>query len=198
MGLTLDKLGVLYLEQDRSREAITTWQQAISYLQRAERSDLVRIVYGRLGEAYSGMMMWDRAQSNYAHALEIAQAAQDDQAIFEELDNLGMLMEDSGRPDDALLYYRRALHFALKLDDRETSGAVLLALARLLIDDTTQLHRTVQVLEAAQTDLPDDPEVQRLLGRAKTRQTRLLQAGITLPRADDSLEDYAQSALETA
>jgi tetratricopeptide (TPR) repeat protein len=197
MGLTLDKLGVLYLEQDRSQEAITTWQQAISYLQRAERADLVRTVYGRLGAAYGGMMMWDRARTNYAHALELAQAAQDDQAIFEELNNLGTLMEDSGRRDDAMLYYRRALHFALKLDDRETLGAVLLALARLLIDDTTQLPRAVQLLEAAQTDLPDNPEVQRLLGRAKTRQTRLLQAGITLPFADNSLEDYAQSALET-
>ena len=198
IGLTLDKLGVLYLEQDRSQEAITTWQQAISYLQRAGRSDLVRTVYGRLGAAYTGRMMWDRAQTNYTHALELAQSAQDDRAIFEELDNLGTLMEASGRRDDALLYYRRALHFALKLDDHETLGGVLLALARLLIDDTTQLHRAVQVLEAAQADLPDDPEVQRLLGRAKTRQKRLLQAGVTLPLANDSLQDYAQAALETA
>ena len=66
MGLTLDKLGVLYLEQDRSQEAITTWQQAISYLQRAGRSDLVRTVYGRLGSAYTELMMWDRAQTNYS------------------------------------------------------------------------------------------------------------------------------------
>jgi tetratricopeptide (TPR) repeat protein/energy-coupling factor transporter ATP-binding protein EcfA2 len=198
MGLTLDKLGVLYLEQDRAQEAITTWQQAISYLQRAGRSDLVRTVYGRLGAAYTGLMMWDRAQTNYAHALELAQAAQDDQAIFEELNNLGTLMEASGRRDEAALYYRRALHYAFKLDDQPTLGAALLALARLLIDDTTQLHRAVQVLEAAQTDLPGNPEVQRLLGRAKTRQTRLSQAGVTLPLAEDSLEDYAQSALETA
>jgi tetratricopeptide (TPR) repeat protein/energy-coupling factor transporter ATP-binding protein EcfA2 len=198
MGLTLDKLGVLYLEQDRAQEAITTWQQAISYLQRAGRSDLVRTVYGRLGAAYSGLMMWDRAQTNYAHALELAQAAQDDQAIFEELNNLGTLMEASGRRDDAALYYRRALHYAFKLDDQLTLGAALLALARLLIDDTTQLHRAVQVLEAAQIDLPDNPEVQRLLGRAKTRQTRLSQAGVTLPQAQDSLEDYAQSVTENA
>jgi tetratricopeptide (TPR) repeat protein/energy-coupling factor transporter ATP-binding protein EcfA2 len=198
MGLTLDKLGVLYLEQDRAQEAITTWQQAISYLQRAGRSDLVRTVYGRLGAAYSELMMWDRAQTNYAHALELAQTAQDDQAIFEELNNLGTLMEASGRRDDAALYYRRALHYAFKLDDQPTLGAALLALARLLIDDTTQLHRAVQVLEAAQTDLPDNPEVQRLLGRAKTRQTRLSQAGVTLPQAQDSLEDYAQSVTENA
>ena len=107
-------------------------------------------------------------------------------------------MEASGRRDDAMLYYRRALHFAFKLDDHEALGTALLALARLLIDDTTQLHRAVQVLEEAQTYLPDNPEVQRLLGRVKTRQKRLIQAGITLPLAQDSLEDYAQSALETA
>jgi tetratricopeptide (TPR) repeat protein len=158
----------------------------------------VRTVYGRLGAAYTGLMMWDRAQTNYAHALELAQAAQDDQAIFEELNNLGTLMEASGRRDDAALYYRRALHYAFKLDDQLTLGAALLALARLLIDDTTQLHRAVQVLEAAQIDLPDNPEVQRLLGRAKTRQTRLSQAGVTLPQAQDSLEDYAQSVTENA
>jgi tetratricopeptide (TPR) repeat protein len=198
IGLTLDKLGVLYLEQDRSQEAFSTWQEAISILERAERPDLVCTVYGRIGDAHAEAMEWDQAQAAYNRALELARTAQDNQAEFEQLDKLGILLEASGRRDEAALYYRRALHFAFKLDNEEQLGDTLLALARLLIDDTTQLHRAVQVLEAAQEALPDDTEAQRLLGRAKTRQKRLVQAGITLPLVEDSLQDYAQAAVEAA
>jgi tetratricopeptide (TPR) repeat protein/energy-coupling factor transporter ATP-binding protein EcfA2 len=196
MGLTLDKLGVLYLEKDQPQDAISTWEQAIPILERAERPDLVRTVYSRLGAAHGEMMGWDQAQASYNHALELAQAAHDDQAVFEQLDNLGTMLEASGRRDEALLYYRRALHFAFDLDDQAQLGQTLLALARLLIDDTAQLHRAAQVLEAAQDCLPDDMQAQRLLGRVKTRQNRLLQAGVTLPLAEDSLQDYARAALE--
>jgi tetratricopeptide (TPR) repeat protein/energy-coupling factor transporter ATP-binding protein EcfA2 len=196
IGLTLDKLGVLYLENDQPQDAIITWERAIPILERAERPDLVRTVYSRLGAAHGEMMEWDQAQASYNHALELGQAAHDDQAIFEQLNNLGTLLEASGRRDEALLYYRRALHFAFDLDDQAQLGQTLLALARLLIDDTAQLHRAVQVLEAAQDCLPDDTQAQRLLGRARTRQNRLLQAGVTLPLADDSLQDYARAALD--
>jgi hypothetical protein len=66
----------------------------------------------------------------------------------------------------------------------------------MLVDDTAYLNRSLQLLQAASELLPDDTEVKRLLNRAKTRQERLLRAGITLPLAEESLEEFARSAAE--
>ncbi|RPJ00265.1 MAG: hypothetical protein EHM39_05120, partial [Chloroflexi bacterium] len=198
IGLTLDKLGVLYMEQNRFDEAITAWKEAIPPLERAGRSDLLSIVHGRLGDVHTEMMQWEPAESYYRRALELARSTGDELAIFDQLDSLGLFLESSGRWDEAKRYYRQALHIAYQLDDEELLGQTLLSLARLLIDDTTQLHRAVQVLEAASQYLSEDSEVQRLLSRTRTRQNRLLQAGVTLPLADDSLQNYARAAVETA
>jgi tetratricopeptide (TPR) repeat protein len=200
IGLTLDKLGVLYLEQERYEEAFAAWNQALPIFERAGRSDLLRTVHSRSGDAYAEMMQWDQAQAQYSHALELAQAEQNDQASFEQLHNLGALMEASGRRDEAQTFYRSALHFAFRLGEpdkiREQLGQTLLALARLLIDDTTQLNRAIQVLESAEENLPADTAIQRLLARTRTRQNRLLQAGVTLPLAEDSLQNYARMAAQ--
>jgi tetratricopeptide (TPR) repeat protein len=198
IGLTLDKLGVLYMEQNRFDDAMSAWKEAIPALERAERSDLQSIVHGRLGDIYSEMMQWESAESYYQRALELARSTGDELAIFDQLDSLGYFMESSGRWDEAQRYYRQALHIAYQLEDEELLAQTLLSLARLLMDDTTQLHRAVQVLEAASQYAPDDSEVQRLLSRAKTRQNRLIQAGVALPQAEDSLQDYARAAVETA
>ncbi len=198
IGLTLDKLGVLYMEQNRFDEAITAWKEAIPALERAGRSDLLSIVHSRLGDVHTEMMQWEPAESYYQRALELARSTGDEMAIFDQLDSLGVFMELSGRWNEAQRYYRQALHLAYMLDDEELLGQTLASLARLLIDDTAQLHRAVQVLEAASQYLPDDFEVRRLLSRAQTRQNRLLQAGVTLPLADDSLQDYARAAADMA
>jgi tetratricopeptide (TPR) repeat protein len=198
IGLTLDKLGMLYLEQGRYQDAITIWEQTLPIFEREGRADLIQNVHTGLGDAHAEMQHTSQAQMHYSRALELARYAHDDWATFEQLDRLGLLMEESGRRDEAMQHYRRALHYAFLVDDPEHVGQTLLALAHLLIDDTVFLNRAVQILETAKQYLPDDTDVQRLLGRAKTRQNRLLQAGITLPLAEDSLQDYARAALEMA
>jgi hypothetical protein len=65
-----------------------------------------------------------------------------------------------------------------------------------MIDDTNSLNLALQLLQTASTLQPDNTEAQRLLSRVKTRQERLLRAGVTLALGPDSLQDYAQTAFE--
>ncbi len=192
IGLTLDKLAELYLEQDRLHEAIDLWQQTIPIFERVKRPDLVRLSLDALGDTQSELMEWKKARASYAEALQLAEQTNDDRAVFTLLSKLGQMLEDSGDRDGAQLFYRRALSLALSLGDQTQLGYVLLSLARLLLDDTLHLNRALQLLQAADPLLPGDSEVKRLLGRARTRRERLVRAGVTLPVVEDTLEDFAQ------
>jgi tetratricopeptide (TPR) repeat protein/energy-coupling factor transporter ATP-binding protein EcfA2 len=196
IGLTLNKLAFLYWEEQRHDDALAMWEQTIPIFEREQRTDLLRDVLDRLGDTQAELMRWDNARANYTKALELTQSAGDKVAAFEELSRLGMLQESSGDREGAQLYFRRALHLAFELDDKEELGFTLLALARMLVDDTAYLNRSLQLLQAASELLPDDSEVKRLLNRAKTRQERLLRAGITLPLAEESLQEFARAAAE--
>jgi tetratricopeptide (TPR) repeat protein/energy-coupling factor transporter ATP-binding protein EcfA2 len=196
IGLTLNKLGTLYWEEQRPEDAVAIWEQTLPIFEREQRTDLARDVLDRLGDTRAELMQWDQARSNYSRALELAQSAGDRMGIFEELSRLGLLQESSGDRDGAQRYFRRALHLAFELDDKEELGYTLLSLARLLVDDTAYLNRSLQMLQAASELLPDNTVVKRLLNRARTRQERLMRAGITLPLAEESLQDFARGADE--
>ncbi len=191
IGLTLNKLGDLYLDQGQPEDALDVLQQSIPIFEREERPDYLRDTLDMLGEAHTILLHWDQARTNYSKALELAQSAGDEQAVFDELWKLADLHEASGDRDAARSYYRRALKFAFALDDAEQVGYTLLALARLLMDDTVQLNRVVQLLEAASERLPDDPDVGRLLKRAQTRQMRLATADVDLLDPEEDLHHYA-------
>jgi tetratricopeptide (TPR) repeat protein len=194
IGLTLDKLAELYLDQDRLQDAIDIWEQTLPIFERMDRPGYLRESHSKLGAAHAELMRWDRARGHYDQALALARSAQDDQAVFDALADLAAFLDASGDRAGSILHYRRALSRAFDLNLGEELGHTLLALGRLLIDDTVHLSRALQLLQAANERLPGDTEVQRLLRRAKTRQERLLRGGVTLPIAENSVEDYAREA----
>ena len=197
IGLALDKLGSVYWETERPQDAVTVWEQALTLFERVGRDDLLRDTLHKIADTRAELLQWDSARTGYERLLALARAAGDLAAEHEQLMELGALLEAQGDRTGALLHYRQALHVAFDLAQREPLGAALLALARLLIDDTVQLNRTLQLLEAAEAVLPDDSEVKRLLGRAKTRQERLMRGGVALPVVSSSLQDYAREAYES-
>ncbi|GIV80956.1 MAG: hypothetical protein KatS3mg051_0310 [Anaerolineae bacterium] len=196
IGLALDKLGSVYWETGRSQEAAETWEQAVPLFERLERNDLLREVLGKVADTHAELLQWDSARTAGERLLALARADRDRAAECEQLLWLGSLYESQGKRENAQQYYRAALHVAFALREPDWQGRALLALARLLIDETVHLNRTLQLLEAAERLLPDDTEVQRLLKRAKTRQERLIRGGVTLPVASSSLQDYARQAYE--
>lgn len=190
IAVTLDKLGALYLQTGRFQDAVTVWEQAITIFEREGNDERVRLVKMVLGDAYAGLLDWEQAIRYETEALEMFQAVDDMPHVLEQLIAVAEIHEAKGDPPAALTGYRRALGVALELDDTEQTGEILLALARLWVDDTTRLNQVVQLLVAAAERMPADKEVQRLLSRATTRQERLIRAGVDLLPEEDSLEDY--------
>ena len=193
---TLEKLGMVYLRMRRPQDAIAAWEQAEPIFEHEGRHNELRRLYNRLGGVSMRLLQWDRAQQFFERALSLATEIGDTQALFVQHSKLADLMEARGDALEAVQSYRRALHYAYALGDDELIALTLLALGRLLINDTAQLARALQVLEQADALLPDESEIKRLLGRARTRYERLARADITLPPAEGSLQEYARSALE--
>lgn len=198
IGLALEKLGYLYLDLGRVEDALAVLEQSAPILERAEQLDHVITVLDEIGDTYVTLLNWDKAQHHYTRALTLAQQTGDLASAFEQYYQLGQIAEVRKNRDSAALFYRRALHTAFEMDKSEEQGETLLALGRLLIDDTVQLNRVIQILEEASILLPANTEVQRLLRRAKTRRSRLSEAGVTLLLAEDSLQNYAHAADEAA
>ena len=196
IGLTLDKLAMLYQDQGRTQDAAALWEQTLPIFERVQDPDDYRAALEKAGDSYAELMEWEKAQIYHTRLLALCREAGDEQAEFDELSRLGYLMEMSGEPDQAVRYYRQALHLALRLGDDEQLGQTYLANARLLVDDTTQLKRVLQLLEAAESIMPGDSEVQRLYRRARTRRQRLTEAGVTLPELVTTLAEFAREAYE--
>jgi len=196
IGVVLDKLASLYLDMGRSQDAVAMLEQTISIFDRIRRDDHLLTAYRRLGDVHARLMNWDKALTYHTQALELIRESGDSQAVLEQMKQLGQLSETSGDRDGAQSYYRQALGIAFKLQNRQLLGEALLGLGRLLMDDTPQLNRVVQLLEAANENLPGDTEIQRLLRRAKARQERLVNAGVALLDVEENLEDYAREIPE--
>jgi tetratricopeptide (TPR) repeat protein len=194
IGQTYEKLGELYLDQDRVQDAISAWQTSLTHYEQAGQPDRGTALLELIGDAHVELMQWDQAIEVHQTVLERLQTAGNRVAVLDQIRRLGEVAEESGRPDVARSYYRRALDASLQIEGEQAQQAeVMLDLARLMIDDTSQLNRVTQLLEAAAQRLPDNADAQRLLGRARTRLERLVRAGVELLPAEDTLEEWAAS-----
>lgn len=191
IGTTLDKLGALYLAQERYQDAVAVLKQTVPIFERIQRADLLAGALDKLGEAHAALLQWEAAQAAYARAIGLAYARGDLALTFELLADLGAVAESSGELAGAVRSYQQALYVAFELSDEEAIGGVLLTLARLQMDDTLQINRVVQLLEGAIERLPENTDARRLLSRAQARQARLTDAGMSLAAPEHSLRAFA-------
>lgn len=196
IGQTLDRLGALYIDTARPQDAIAVLEQAVPIFERVQRGDLLAEVLDKLGVAQAELLDWTAARRTYRRAVAVARASGDQRQFFEVLSRMGSVQEESGDYMGAQSAYRHALHVAFELNDQEAIGESLLALGRMLMNDTPQLNRVVQLLEEAAERLPDNVEARRLLTRAKTRQERLTNAGVTLMLPETDVRAYASASMD--
>ncbi|WP_119072317.1 tetratricopeptide repeat protein [Aggregatilinea lenta] len=197
IGQILDKLGVQYLAQERYRDAVATLEQTTTIFERVHRPDLLGPALDRLGEAHAALLHWDPAKTAYTRALRLARDGSDPDWTYDLLVDLGAVTETSGDQPGAIRIYQQALRVALDLGDPAEIGHILLTLARMLMDDTMQINRAVQLLEGAVERLPENTDARRLLSRAKARQERLTGAGVTLAAPEPSLDAFALPLTDT-
>jgi tetratricopeptide (TPR) repeat protein len=191
IGRILDKLGAQYLAQQRYNDAAAVLEQAVSIFERTNEPEMLGLALDKLGEAQTALLNWNGAKGAYRRAIKLARDAGDSDWTYDLLMDLGGVTETSGDQPGALRLYQQALRAALDLGDEAEIGHVLLTLARLLVDDTMQINRAVQLLQGAVERLPDNTDARRLLSRAKARQERLTSAGVTLAAPEPSLDAFA-------
>jgi tetratricopeptide (TPR) repeat protein len=196
IGMVLNKLSNLYMQQKRQEDAASILEQAVSIFERLGRTEDLINNLSRLADVHAEMLNWDQATTYLTQALNRVRNAGGVRDVFEQVSRLADLKEKSGNYQEALPHYQHALHLAFELDEPKAIGETLLALGRLMIDDGVQLNRVIQLLEAAFAYLPNNSDIQRLLKRAKTRQERLLKAGVDLLRPEENLREYARSAAQ--
>lgn len=190
IGLTLDKIGDLYFDLNRFRDAITVWEQTVPIFAREQQMDELKFAQIQLGDAHANLMHWDEAMEHHAQALNLIRTGGDAQEAYEQLSVMADVLKARGDYVGAQTRYQQALGQALEVDDPVQVGDMLLELARLWINDTVQLNRVVHILEAAQERLPDNTEIKRLLGRAKSRQSHLNSVELDLLPPEDDLQGY--------
>ena len=184
-------MGAQYLAQERYHDAVAVLEQTVPIFERVGRPDLLGSALDKLGEAHAALLHWDPAKSAYTRAVKLAHEGSDQEWAYDLLMELGEVTESGGDQSGAVHIYRQALRAALDLGDQTEIGHVLLTLARLVMDDTRQINRAVQLLEGAAERLPENTDARRLLSRVKARQERLTGGGVTLVAPEPSLEAYA-------
>ncbi len=191
----LEQLGVLYLAQGKPGEAILMFEQAAAIFHRYDQLSAERGVLAQIGRAYAAQHQPQRAAEYYNRALFLAHEGQDRDAESQALTQLAemhYLMRDF---EGAERFYRRALHLAYQRGDRGLQGQLALALGALLLDDIRTLWQAAQLLEEAESLIPERPEPKRLLKRARARLSRCQSAGLELAPARDNRE-FAADAYE--
>ncbi len=194
IGLVMEKLGTAYLAAGRIQEGVLMLEQALTIFRRERNAPYQASVLEPLATAYSTLRNWPKAQENHEQALYLARERDDQPGITSQLGNIAYLRELQGDLPGAISFYRQGLDAAYTLRDGNLAGDYAYQLGRLLLDDKQTLNQAVQLLQDANTRLPNDDNVQRSLKRAQRRLEHLNAGGVDIPPAVSNAHYAADAA----
>ncbi|MBX3066601.1 MAG: tetratricopeptide repeat protein [Anaerolineae bacterium] len=191
VGVAMSKLAAIYLNQSRSQEALQLLEPALTIFQRERRADQEARTLAKLGNVYTALGDWSKAQAQHEQAALLAKQQYDQAGEAEQYAALGYLRELQRDRDGSILFYRRALHAAYEAGNTDLQIAAAVQLGEFLIEDTRTLNQGIQLLREVSDK---STEAKRLLGRADQRLRRASGAGVVIPAANVSNRDYAAQA----
>jgi tetratricopeptide (TPR) repeat protein len=115
----LVSIAAIHEESIRFSKAIAVLTKAISLTNNHNLTDSLPIAYFNRGNVYHKIKSWQEAEEDYRRALRIAE---DNNNLFMQqnvVNNLGMLLEEVNKPDEAILLLRSAITFAQQQNDLE-------------------------------------------------------------------------------
>lgn len=195
-GVTAGKLANLHLDNEQPDEATLVLAQVITFFKKAERPDLQARALGNLGTAFGELGRWKEAGQRHSLALNIARDLGDTNEEAFQLGNLGYVAEMDENFYWAIRYYRQALYLKIIARDMVQSAQLSLDVARLIVNDDTQLLQAIVLLEAANR-IPNPPKGAReLLQIARERQHQLESNSIILQSPISNVREYAEQAYQ--
>ena len=115
----LFNLGKEHYQKSRFREALASWQQALTIYQEIRDRHGEAASLGNLGVAYHSLGQFQLAIDYHLQLLEIAREIGDRQGEANSLGNLGSAYESLGQYQLAIDYHQQYLEIAREIPDRQ-------------------------------------------------------------------------------
>ncbi|MFH7245858.1 MAG: CHAT domain-containing protein [Spirulina sp.] len=117
--------GIEQYNRSQFREAIQSWEQALTIYREIGDRQGESSALGSLGVAYAGLGQYERAIDFYEQHLAIARQIGDRRGEGSALGNLGNAYADLGQYERAIDFYEQHLAIARQIGDRRGEGSTL-------------------------------------------------------------------------
>jgi tetratricopeptide (TPR) repeat protein len=127
-------LGVLFYKKGDFTKALAYHQKALAIRSESKDKAGMALSHTNLGNIYTDLQLFERAESSYLKALEIFRETGDEKRAADCLINLGVLKQTLKQNDAAFENYAQALKIAEKLNDYEMRTLCLNNMAQVFFD----------------------------------------------------------------
>jgi CHAT domain-containing protein/Tfp pilus assembly protein PilF len=111
--------GIKLFEKSRFREALASWEQALTIYQEVRNRQGVAKSLGNLGTVYQSLGQYHNAINYYQQCLEISRAIEYRQGEAAFVGNMGIAYDSLGEYQLAIDYYQQSLVIAREIGDRQ-------------------------------------------------------------------------------
>lgn len=144
----LNTLGIIQRIENKSFEAIKTYQEVIQKRKRQGRKDKLVGAYSNLGSVYYEMGNNAKALSNYNKAMELAYATKQTNLQLTVLMNIGVAYKSSGLYNEALKAFQKGLVLNKKAPDDFQEAQFYLNIATVY-DQRKMIDQAIRYNEVA-------------------------------------------------
>jgi len=194
----LNGLGALHFLQGQMEPAQRHWDAALAVAQRAGLRRLQGMLWGNLGNLQANLGNMALAQQHYEQALKAARDLGDRKNEGHHAANLAMLHHLQGRPDEAVLAGRSAVHLAQQLGHPRLACVAIcnLGLAVGTLGDVAQAESHFEAALLVAQDIGDqcvEGQVKGYLAQSYARRGALQAARRLLDEGQRLLEATADT-----
>lgn len=134
MAKSYNLLGILHYKKGNYKNALAYHQKALSYRKECGDQAGQALSNINLGNIYSDLHLFDKAESSYLEALAVLKKLDDTKRTANCLINLGVLKQNLKQPDAAYEHYSLALKLGEEMNDYEIRSLCLNNMAQVYFD----------------------------------------------------------------
>jgi CHAT domain-containing protein/Tfp pilus assembly protein PilF len=170
--------------------SLTTQLRALQLFTQLGRPDRESRVHNRIAEMYRKMGAVTDAERHYDLALPLARASEDQESIADILNNSGLLMMNTGRPEEALAQFEGALPLARAINSANVEAA--------LLNNSSEAYRLMGMFEKSieMSRAAQEPVARLNVPRRTARHLTMLATSLYEAGDRTATEDALQRSLE--
>jgi len=145
--------GNLLLLQQENLQARAVFVQAYKIIETMGDNELLNRIYSSLGIIYGQLSLSEESIKYLTQALDVSKLLKNERSITRDYTNLANALDKFGNNSLAIIYYNKAMKYAIKLSDEHLQAAILTNLSTLHLskgDFETALKQSFDALEITQ------------------------------------------------